>query len=154
MKQARWRLALLIVLLVGASSVSANSTPVVAGSVQMIELCPQSICGIALFAGIFQGRIGANPHAIGTVVVAVNHDPLPSPGDPCAGVLGAWQIRTLTRTIGGGAAGTLCATSPLTFDVNVGMLVTKGGSGTLGFSGVLDHTPFPPTLNGDIFQAP
>ena len=156
MKRARWWLMLLVVLFIGAGPMRADSSyPYIAGTVHMIELCPKSICGVALFTGIFWGQIGVN-HTIGTVTVVVDHGPLPQPDDPCTYVSGLWEIRTLFRTIGGVAARAdgLCADTALTFDVDVNMGITKGGSGALGFSGLLDHTPFPPTLNGDIFQLP
>jgi hypothetical protein len=154
MRRAFWWSALAVVLLVGAGPVRASSLPVVQGSVKMLELCPQSICGAAIFAGVYQGRLGINPRAIGTVAVVVNHDELPTTGHCAAITRGLWEIRTIARTVSGGAVGQLCATSDVTFDVEVAMPVTGGGSGTLYFSGLLDHRPFPPTLTGDIDQTP
>jgi hypothetical protein len=155
MRRAFWWLALVAVLLVGAGPVRADSSPYIQGSVQMLELCPQSICGAAIFVGIYRGRIGLNPNAVGTVGVVVNHDPLPPVGE-CADITrGLWEIQTLFRTIGGTAAGSLCTQEGgLTFTVDVAMRITTGGQGRLYFSGLLDHRPFPPTLTGDIDQQP
>ena len=152
MKRAFWWSSLAVVLFLGAGPVRADSLPVIQGSVQMFEICPQSICNVAIFVGIFQGRIGVNPHAIGTVAVVVNHDPLPPVGESAAITGGAWEIHTLARTIRGGASGWLRATSDVTFCVDVIMPIASGAHGTLNFSGLLDHRPFPPTLTGEIYQ--
>jgi hypothetical protein len=144
---------LVAILVVGVGPLRADSTPVIAGAVRMIELCPQEWCGVAIFVGVFQGRIGANPRAIGTVAVAVNHDPLPTVPGTCAGITrGVWSLQTLGRSVGGGAVGQLCANPGLTFQVNVRMQIGNDSSNNLGFTGILDHNPFPPTLNGILFQ--
>jgi hypothetical protein len=116
-------------------------------------LCPQSICGSAIFVGVFGGRIGANPHTFGTVAVSVTHDPLPAPYQVAAVTGGLWQLSTLAATYGGTiASGTLFNNGNNTYTVTVTMVLLRGGSGSMSFVGILDHRVFPPTIKGLISQ--
>ena len=134
-------------------TVRASSVPFVQGQVSGIELCPQSICGVALFAGGFKGRIGFNPFALGTVAVAVHHGELPRIKDACTPIdSGTWVLWYGFRKIEGVTSGQLCYNGDNTFEINVGMLMTSGGTGTLAFHGTLDHNVFPPTIKGGISQ--
>src|SRR5262245_28113106 len=94
-------LALVALLVFGAVPVRAASVPAISGLVSGIELCEQAVCGAAVFVGLFVGQVGANPHAIGTVGVAVNHDDLPvDDSSPITG--GFWRLRLLSgRTVTG-----------------------------------------------------
>ena len=146
---------ILVIIAIVMTSVTARaSAPVVQGLVSGIELCPQSICGVAVFAGVFKGRIGINPFAIGTIAVAVHHGPLPFIEDVCTPVPdGVWVLSSGLRRIEGGAAGTLCYNGDNTWHISVDLVMTSPGtSGTLNLEGTLDHNKFPPTVQGLIFQ--
>jgi hypothetical protein len=140
------------VLAVASAPVEAVSTPVIAGQVSGLELCPQSICGQAIFVGIFAGRVGVNPFAIGIMVVAVNHEPLPGPLASADITGGAWELAVGLRRFRGGVEGTLFNNANETYTVDTTLPVAQGGFGSLEFQGLLDHNVFPPTIRGTITQ--
>lgn len=143
-------IALAAVLVAGAVSVRAD-VPFVQGSVATIELCPQSICGVAIFTGVFAGQIESR-RAVGSVSVVVKHEDLPESGFSSNILSGAWQIQTFTRTIHGGVqSGTLFNNGDNTFKVHVTMTVA-GSPNTVSFDGTLSHKTFPPQLTGQIGQ--
>lgn len=148
------RLSIIVVAIaISSVTVRASSFPVISGGVSGIELCPQSICTVAVFAGGFNGQIGFIPHAIGTIAVAVHHGPLPVVEDLCTPIPdGVWTLATWFRRIEGVAAGRLCYNGDNTYHISVRMLITSGGFGPLFFEGTLDHNVFPPTVKGDITQ--
>jgi len=137
-----------MVLAAGAGAVRADSFPL-AGSVHGIELCAQFMCGKAIFVGVFQGRDGFNPRAIGTIVVAVKHDDLPPPGGHAAITSGNWLLSALP-TVGGSVTGDLFAKNELQFIVTATLTIDRGGTAT--FVGLLDHNYFPPHIDGVISQ--
>ena len=145
-------LALVVVLVVGAAPLRASSLAPLQGQFVGVELCEQAVCGAAYFAGIFSGRVGLNPYAIGTIVVAVTHNPLPPPNTSTDVTGGQWQLRLLSgKTLTGTIAttgGTLYNNNDGTFHVNVQMLINGGGTAT--FDGTLSHNTFPPTIWGSI----
>lgn len=144
---------LLSMVLVGAGSVRADSTPKIQGLVSGIELCPQSLCPVAFFVGVFNGQVGFNHHAFGTIAVGVNHDPLPVNENECAAITdGSWVLRVGLRRFAGSATGELCYNGDNTYDVHVTMDFESGGTGTTEFFGTLDHNVFPPTIQGPIVQ--
>jgi hypothetical protein len=133
--------------------VRADSTPRIQGVVSGVELCPQAWCGAAIFAGIFSGQVGFNRHALGTVAVAVHHEPLPAEPGECAEITdGAWGMWVGLRRIVGSPAGALCDNGDNTFSVSVHLTIDQGGSGDLQFDGILDHNVFPPTIQGTMSQ--
>lgn len=156
MKRAGWLAALAVMLGAATTSMQGDSTPRIQGVVQAWELCPQSVCTVALFAGFFRGQVGANRNAIGTIAVAVHHQPLPGPDDPCVAITdGQWSLWVGLRQLGGGTTGLLCNNDlnrPNTFTLLIDMTLDQGGSGSLSFTGLLDHNPFPPTVTGAITQ--
>ena len=153
MKPAVRTLIVTIAIILAGVSVRADSLPVIQGQVSGIELCPQSVCGAAIFVGAFKGRIGFNPHALGTVAVAVHHGPLPVNAGDCTPIPdGVWKLWVGLRRIEGVTAGTLCYNGDNTYHISVGMLITSGGIGTMTFDGTLDHNVFPPTIKGTIAQ--
>jgi len=144
--------ALLVGLIAaGTLPVQASSLPFVQGRVSALELCPKSLCGAAIFVGVFAGQVGAGP-ALGTVAVAVTHEDLPDPGESADITGGQWVIQLLSgRKLSGlVAGGTLINNGDDTFEVRVAMLLTGGGVGTLRFGGTLSHRVFPPTLIGTL----
>ena len=149
-------LVLLVVLIVGAAPVRADSIPIVEGLVSGIELCQQSVCGAAVFFGFYVGQVGTNPRAIGTMSVAVTHDDLPV-DDSAAITGGVWRLRllsgrTLSGVVNGGLLSNPCNGSDNAYCVHVELEVLNGGSGTILFDGVLSHDVFPPTIAGTLSQ--
>jgi hypothetical protein len=138
----------LICLLLLATPAHAASRPTDANAFG-IELCPQSICGSAIFTGILQGTVAGINTQLGTFTVAVQHDDLPAPGATSAITGGVFQLRVGLRTIRGTiVGGSLTATPDNTFLVSMELLSTTGQ--TLEFEGVLNHNTFPPTIVGHI----
>jgi hypothetical protein len=155
MKRGLAAVSLGVILFCGAVPVRADSTPVLQGVVSGLELCPQSLCGSAVFVGIFRGQVGLRPHALGLIAVAVQHDPLPELTGKCAAITqGLWDLRVGLRRFVGTAAGELCYNGDNTYSLDVGMHLLSGGSGELFFAGTLDHNVFPPTIAGVITQMP
>jgi hypothetical protein len=130
--------------------------PIIQGQVSAIELCPQSICHVAVFTGLFVGRVGFNPSAVGLISVAANHDPLPTiPFVPVDITEGDWSLRLLSgRRIAGfvGEGSTLTLVDTDLYAVHVEMGIDSGGAGNLSFDGFLSHRVFPPQLFGNISQ--
>ena len=154
MKRRLWLIALVIAIVVGAGSARADSLPIIQGRVLALELCPQSFCGTAIFAGFFVGQVGFNRRAIGLINVSANHGPLPDPDDPPTPLAGVWQLQVALRQFAGPVVGNLTNNGDNSFTVRGVMTIQQGGSGQLFFEGRLDHNVFPPTLIGDITQAP
>jgi len=147
-------LVLVLVVIAGVAPMRASSLPVIQGQVSGIELCQQSVCGSAIFVAVFSGQAGASAHALGTVAVAVTHDPLPDPEETAAITGGVWQLQLLSgrRFAGIVTAGTLFNNGDNTYHVVADMLLTSGGIGTMTFEGTLNHNTFPPTIVGQISQ--
>jgi len=153
------RTALASVLIASLASLPllAVSRPEITGGVSGVELCPQSICGVAAFAGNFVGQVKSRPVS-GVFWAGIKHDPLPEEGQTANITGGTWLIRTRTNTFAGVIEdGTLLNNgnngqpNP-TYTVTLTMAITSGGTGTLAFTGILDHNPFPPTIVGTISQ--
>lgn len=159
MKKGIGLFALSLTLVLGASLPALASTPHVNGVVGGIELCPQFICGSAIFAGSFQGQLGFNANANGVIVASLNHtDPLPvAVIDPPADITGGvWEIRTLGRRVSGIVLnGTIASLGDGTFEVNATLQLTgPGQSGYLHFQGILNHNTLIPTFSGVIYEIP
>lgn len=151
MKRSIGLLAMLALFLMAVRSVEASDPPVV-GQLSGVELCPQTVCGAAVFAGTFQGTIGGEPTA-GFFWVAAQHESLPDPGSTSAITGGRWNISTATHFLRGRIlGGTILNNSDNTFTIDVTLDVRKGGSGTIDFLGTLDHNVFPPNLEGALIQ--
>jgi hypothetical protein len=90
---------------------------------------------------------------VGLAAGGIVHDPLPEIGE-CARILdGRWSIRTLRRTLEGDVTGgSLYNVDGTRYLVAMRMKITDGGSGEATFNAVLDHGPFPPTIQGLISQ--
>ena len=153
MKRVLRAFVLLSFIVVGAGSVRADSTPKIQGVVSGLELCPEAWCGVAIFAGVFQGQVGFNPNAIGVITVAVNHEDLPFVVNTCADITdGSWTLRVGFRRFAGSTTGLLCYNGGNTWNVHVTMEFESGGTGDATFHGTLDHNVFPPTIEGFIVQ--
>ena len=155
MKRAIVSAVTVLVLLAIARPSEAQSTPFIDVDTFGIELCPQSVCGAAIFAGILHGQVGNNPHAFGTFAVAITHDtPLPEEGDPPVALTGGvFEFRIGLRRIRGIVAGGLLSNDGgNTFLTRAVLVLTSGGAGTVVYEGALDHNVFPPTVIGRVFQ--
>ena len=132
----------------------AASSPAISGAVSGIELCPQFICGEAVFAGAFTGTIGQKATA-GAFWTGITHDDLPTiTGESSAITGGSWIISARRKIYAGFVApgGTLTYNGDNTYTVSLTMVLTSGGTGTMNFVGLLDHNEFPPTITGTITQ--
>lgn len=143
-------------LWIAVEPVRGESIPKITGELSGVELCPQSVCGAATFVATFHGTVGRRP-ALGLFWAAVNHEPLPTVLDQAVPITGGkWNLSTGTRSFRGriGDGGTLtCKDSDcLTFDVRAVLILIRGGSGEICGSGLLDHTDFPPTIEGSLLQ--
>jgi hypothetical protein len=148
MRRALWLAVVVLVCAVSTGRVQAASIPRIQGAVSGIELCPQSICGSAIFVGIYVGRVGLLPFTVGTVAVAVNHEPLPAPDCDAAITGGIWDLRAAGHDFRGVTLGNLHNNGDNTYTVTVDMGLTSGGLGSVSFTGTLDHNVFPPTIKG------
>ena len=147
---------LAIVLAFSAATLSADSRPVLTGFAAGIELCPQFICGFALFAGQFQGAVNSRP-ANGGFVAAITHDDLPEFLQVAQITGGQFIITAGRRTFRGDVIGGEIVSLNLErtqFCVAMTLDITDGGSGQVYFRGLLDHGPFPPTIAGFVTQSP
>src|SRR5215211_1819462 len=95
----------------------AASSPAISGTISGIELCPQFICGEAVFSGAFAGTVGHKPTA-GVFWTAITG--------------GTWMIRTRKAVYAGYVqpGGTLTYNGDNTFTVSLTMVLTTGGTGS------------------------
>jgi hypothetical protein len=150
MKRTLACLTVLLVVAGAAQPVRAESNPTFNVTTYGLELCSQDMCGAAIFAGVVVGRVNGNP-AAGTFAVAVTHDPLPEPYHVAAITGGQFEFRIGLRRISGIVeGGTLYNTGQNTFVVHSLLKITRGGSGSLVYDGLLDHNVFPPTVVGTV----
>ncbi len=148
--------AALTMLLLVAPQAMAISNPSLTGSVSGTELCPQSICGSAIFAGSFKGKVNGKSTS-GSFWTGVNYEsPLPSgtSHDTTTITGGTWLIWTTRGAFAGSVAygGTIAANGNNTFAVSAVLDLTEGGTGSVDFDGTLNHNVFPPTIVGTISQ--
>src|SRR5262245_13401156 len=154
MKRAIISAAILLIVTCGARPAQASSIPFILNVGAFgVEICEQaSPCGAAVFIGLLQGRVGFNPFAFGTFVVAINHQtPLPvNDGDFVFLTGGVFEFKFGLRRIQGLVlpGGTLTSNGDLTFDVSADLVTTDGDS--LKATVVLDHTVFPPIVRGRV----
>ena len=144
---------MVLVILVPSVPAAAASMPIINVKTAGIELCPQSICGVAIFTGVLYGQVGANPAAVGTFGVAVTHEPLPAEDEFAPITGGVFELRVGLRQIRGFVAGgTLLNNGDNTFTVDALLVITSGGRGSVVYHGLLNHNVFPPTVIGTITQ--
>ena len=155
-------LALVAVVSIGAANVSAATTPIIDGDVNGIELCPQYRCGMAVFIGRFDGWVGNVYDPNGVWRIAVRHRALAREiGGATEIMFGLFSLDAAGETFKGYVKGTLTTVEVGTgllmkgaiFDIEATLTLTRGGTGTLHFDGVLDHTRIPlVTVDGTISQ--
>jgi len=139
----------LVCLLFLAAPARAASNPTDAFAFG-IELCPESLCGSAIFTGILSGTVAGIDTRLGSFSVAVKHDPLQEDkGDVTAITGGVFQLRAGLRTVRGTIVdGLLISNGDNTFDVTMELVSSTGQS--FLFQGTLSHNSFPPTIIGHI----
>lgn len=154
MQRAARVFVLALVLAVSAISLSGDSGPALSGGILGIELCPQSICGFALFVGGFEGEVNSQP-ASGGFVGAITHGELPPVlgTSPITG--GEFTITAGRRVIEGDVVGgTILNLNGTQFCVRMQLDPDKGGLEDIHFTGLLDHGPFPPIITGILSETP
>jgi hypothetical protein len=62
MRRSAFQLIGLAIFLITAEPANA-SRPTIEGEISGVELCPQVVCGAAIFTGTFQGEVGNDLHA-------------------------------------------------------------------------------------------
>ena len=153
--RAAWRrgaLALVAaVALLAVPGTSRAASTSVAGSVGGVELCPQFVCGAAIFIGAFEGTVDGLDET-GGWWVAVRHDELPRPGQSAQIVGGQWGMTLDGRSVRGGVvtSGTITNIGNKAFVVVPRLAIHEGGAGALALSILLDHAPFPPRVHGSV----
>ncbi len=153
MRRAIISAALLLVFTCTARPAQAASIPFIDVRAFGLELCPQSLCGAAIFVGLLHGQVGFNPHALGTFAVAITHDELPdTAGEQVAITGGLFDFRFGLRNIRGIVLpnGVLLNNGNNTFSVGANLFITEGGFGLLKAEVLLDHRVFPPTVTATV----
>jgi hypothetical protein len=136
-----------------AGVASAGSQPVITGKVEGMETCPQSTCGSAQFLGTSQLQV-ATTQGKGGFLVQVAHGPLPLLPGASGSITGGQWAMSANQTIFTGLvqSGSLLNNGNNTFTVELILSLLSGASGTLSFTGILDHNTLPPTIVGVVAQ--
>jgi hypothetical protein len=147
-----WGVAGLAILL-SAGVATAGSQPVITGKVEGLETCAQFSCGSAQFLGTSQLQVGTI-QGKGGFFVQVTHGPVPLIPGGTAPITGGQWAMSANQTVftGGVGSGSLFNNGNNSFTVTLTLLLAAGGSGTLSFTGILDHNTFPPTIVGIVAQ--
>jgi hypothetical protein len=142
-----------LAILLSAGVATAGSQPVVTGQVEGMETCAQFSCGFAQFLGTSQLQIGTT-QGKGGFLVQVTHGPVPLLPGGTAPISGGQWAMSANQTVFSGAVegGLLVNNGNNTFTVTLTLLSLSGASGTLSFTGILDHNTFPPTIAGIVAQ--
>ena len=135
-----------------ADQPAVASNPVIVGEISGVELCAQFACNAAVFTGTCDCTVG-NRETPGFFWVSVQHDPLRSDSEPSDILGGKWNLTTLRGSFSGKViGGSIINNRNNTFTVSARLRVQKGGNGDILVSGLLDHTDFPPTFEGNLIQ--
>ena len=152
LKRALISAGILLILTCGARPAQAASIPFINVNAFGIELCPQSFCDAAIFAGLLQGQVGFNANALGTFVVGITHTDLPTPQNPLTVLTGgAFDFRFFLRRIRGSVVpgGILFEVAQDKF-IAVAELQPDDSDRRLDAMILLDHTTFPPTVTASV----
>jgi hypothetical protein len=148
MKRTIFMTGLLVAFLLTVFPASASS-PTISGEISGVEICPQFICHAAVFQGTCDCTVN-NRQTIGFFWVSIQHEPL---SEASAITGGKWTLTTRRGNCSGKVTdGTITSNGNNTFTVIATPRLTKGGKGNMIVSGVLDHTEFPPTFEGELVQ--
>ena len=145
-------IALFVILLL-ATQHAVASEPAITGDIEGVELCPQFVCGVAIFVGQFKGNVDKS-RAKGGFFVSVKHDPLPPiKGQSAAITGGEWFLRANLHFFSGTVLnGKIVNNGDNTFTVETELELTSGGSGVVMAVVTLDHNDIPFTVDGDLSQ--
>ena len=151
MEKAPLLIAVLAFLLITVGP-AISASPVILGEISGVELCPEFACDAAIFTGNCDCIVN-NRRTIGFFWVSVKHDPLPASQESSEILGGKWNLTTLRGRFSGRVReGTIVNNGDNTFTVTATLGLQKGGKGDLKVTGVLDHTEFPPTFDGELVQ--
>jgi hypothetical protein len=129
------------------------SSPSITGEIEGVEICPQFVCEAAVFNGTCDCAVN-NRQTIGFFWVSIQHDPLPPAFHSSAILGGKWNLTTLSGKFSGRVMeGSITNNGNNTFNVTATLRLRKGGTGDVVVSGLLDHTEFPPTFEGQLLQS-
>jgi hypothetical protein len=156
-------LSALLVGLFTLVSLTANpavaASPRVNGTIAGIEICPQSVCGAAVFLFDFRGELNDRP-ARGFGWFAIVHQDLPAPDAKSdilygTGVLTIGLHRLEIGVIGGHLYGAelIDMVGSDVFGVDAGLVIwNRRGQWRLHVfeNGLLDHETLIPTIEGDV----
>jgi hypothetical protein len=154
--------AILLILTCGARPAQAGSIPFIGNLEALgIEICPQSLCHAAIFAGFLRGQVGENADALGTFLTGIQHtdlppDPTPELPEPPPALVtgGAFVFRFgLQRIPGDVVPGGLLFNVGGNLFLVLAELVTVDGQ-RLDATVVLDHNTFPPTVRALVEPSP
>ena len=142
--------AVLAALLLAPGTLHAASSTSLSGKIAGVELCPQMVCGAAIFIGRFDGALDGTADR-GSWWVAIRHEDLPEPGARANITDGVWGMSVGEHTLRGViTAGSILNNGDGTFVVTPQLDIREGGEGALSLSIVLDHGPFPPLVQGNV----
>jgi hypothetical protein len=142
----------LAVILLSAAQLAVASEPAITGHIEGVELCPQFVCGAAVFVGTFKGNVDKR-RANGGFFVSVNHEPLPGALQFAEITGGEWFLRANLHFFRGDVLnGTIFNNGDNTFTIETVLQVTSGGSGEIIAKVHLDHNVIPFTVDGDLSQ--
>ena len=144
--------AILAAGLLVPSSLHAAATTNLTGDVSGVELCPQVICGAALFIGRFDGALDGTA-GDGRWWVLVNHEALPTATGASTAITGGrWGMMVGDQPLRGlVSSGSITNNGDGTFTVTPYLDVVGGNEGTLSLSILLDHANgWPPTVLGKV----
>ena len=146
MKRVLVSLGMVLALVGFARPVQAQ--PPVTADVLGIELCPQSICGAAVFYGAIHVNTGSENGRAGTILGLIQHDELPEAGQTAALTNGVLRLQFDEEIIDLLlAVGNLTNNDDGTYTIAA---LFSDGEMLHFFSGVLDHNFFPPLVYGTL----
>lgn len=144
--------AILGALLLAPASLRAAGTTNLAGDLSGVELCPQVVCGAAVFIGRFDGALDGTA-GDGRWWVLVNHEALPTAAGASTAITGGrWGLVVGDQPLRGlVSSGRITNNGDGTFTVTPYLDVVGGNEGTLSLSILLDHANgWPPTVLGKV----
>ena len=142
--------AVLATLLLAPGTLHAANSTSLSGKIAGLELCPQQVCGAAIFMGRFNGTLDGTADS-GSWWVAIRHEDLPTPGARANITDGVWGMAVGDHALRGViTAGSILNNGDGTFEVTPQLGIREGGEGALSLSILLDHGPFPPRVRGNV----
>lgn len=142
--------AVLAAFLLAPGTLHAATSTSLSGKIAGLELCPQEVCGAAIFMGRFDGALDGTADS-GSWWVAIRHEDLPAAGARANITDGIWGMAVGDHALRGViTAGSILNNGDGTFVVTPQLDIREGGAGALSLSILLDHGPFPPLVQGNV----